>query len=47
MLDHSSMPSPLAPDPIKVQSCVCFLFLTNRNCMAVCISIFLTISLSN
>ena len=23
---HSCMPSPLAPDPIRVQSCVCYLF---------------------
>ena len=23
---HSCMPSPLAPDPIRVQSCVCCLF---------------------
>ena len=23
---HSYMPSPLAPDPIRVQSCVCCLF---------------------
>ena len=28
---HSCMPSPLAPDPIRVQSCVCCLFWTNRN----------------
>ena len=43
---HSCMPSPLAPDPIRVQSCVCCLFWTNRNCMA-STSIFLSISLSN
>jgi len=43
---HSSMPSPLAPDPIRVQSCVCCLFWTNRNSMVVT-SIFLSISLSN
>jgi len=40
------MPIPLAPDPIRVQSCVCCLFWTNRNCMTVT-SIFLSISLSN
>ena len=34
-LIHSCMPSPLAPDPIRVQSCVCCLFWTNRNCMPV------------
>ena len=34
------------PDPIRVQSCVCCLFRTNRNSMAVT-SIFLSISLSN
>ena len=44
---HSiSMPSPLAPDPIRVQSCVCCLFWTNRNCMAVT-SICLSSALSN
>jgi len=43
---HSCMPSPLAPDPIKVQSCVCYLFWTKRNSLAVT-SIFLSISLSN
>ena len=32
---HSCLPSPLAPDPIRVQSCVCCLFWTNRNSMAV------------
>ena len=32
---HSSMPRPLAPDPIKVLPCVWFLFRTNRNCIAV------------
>ena len=37
---------PLAPDPIRVQSCVWCLFWTNRNCMAVT-SIFLSSSLSN
>ena len=37
---------PLAPDPIKVQSCVWCLFWTNRNSMAET-SIFLSISLSN
>ena len=42
--DRSSMPSPLAPDPIRVQSCVCCLFWTKRNSMAV-ISIFLSLSL--
>jgi len=35
------MPSQLAPDPIRVQSCVCCLFWTNRNSMAVT-SIFLS-----
>ena len=40
------MLSPLAPDLIRVQSCVCCLFWTNRNSMAVT-SIFLSISLSN
>ena len=39
------MPSTLAPDPIRVQSCVCCLYWTNRNSMAVT-SIFLSISLS-
>ena len=29
------MPIPLAPDPIRVQSCVWSLFITNRNCMTV------------
>ena len=43
---HSCMPSPLAPHPIRVQSCVCCLFWTNRNSMAGT-SIFLSISLSN
>ena len=33
--NQSSMPSPLAPDPIRVQPCVWCLFWTNRNCMAV------------
>ena len=42
----SCMPSPLAPDPIRVQSCVCFLFWTNRDSMVVT-SIFLSISLYN
>ena len=28
---HSCMPSPSAPDPIRVQPCVCCLFWTNRN----------------
>ena len=41
---HSCMPSPLAPDPIRVQSCLCCsLYWTNN--MAVT-SIFLSISLS-
>ena len=35
LMIHSCMPSPLAPDPIRVQSCVCCLFWTNRNSMAV------------
>ena len=43
---HSGMPSPLASDPIRIQSCVCCLFWTNRNSMVVT-SIFLSISLSN
>ena len=42
---HSCMPVTLAPDPIRVQSCVCCLFWTNRN-MAVT-SIFLSISIFN
>ena len=46
LISHSYMQSPLAPDPIRVQSCVCCLFWTNRNSMAVT-SIFLSISLSN
>ena len=41
---HSCMPSPLAPDPIRVQSCLCCsLYWTNN--MAIT-SIFLSISLS-
>ena len=36
---------PLAPGPIRVQSCVWCLFWTNRNCMSVS-SIFLSISSS-
>ena len=40
------MPSSLAPDPIRVQSCVCCLFWTNRNSMAVT-SILLSISLAH
>jgi len=32
---HSCISSPLAHDPIRVQSCVCCLFWINRNCMAV------------
>ena len=43
---HSCLPSPLAPGPIWVQSCVCCLIWTNRNSMAVTF-IFLSISLSN
>ena len=39
-------PNRIAPDPIRVQSCACCLFWTNRNCAAVT-SIFLSISLSN
>ena len=46
LLNHTCLPIPLAPDPIRVQSCVCCLLLTNRNSMAVT-SIFLSISLSN
>ena len=42
----SCMLSTLAPDPIRVQSCVYCLFWTNRNSLAVP-SIFLSISLSN
>ena len=44
--EHSCLASPLAPDPIRVQSYVCWLFWTNRNSMAVT-CIFLSISLSN
>ena len=40
------MPSPLAPDPIRVQPCVWCLFWTNSNCVEVT-SIFLSSSLSN
>ena len=40
------MPRSLAPDPIKAQSCVCYLFWTNSNSMAVTF-IYLSISLSN
>jgi len=40
-LKHSCMPSPLAPDPIRVHSCVWCLFWTNRNGFAVT-SIFLS-----
>ena len=36
------MPRPLVPDPIRVQSCVCCLFWTNKNSMAAT-SIFLSI----
>ena len=43
---HFCIPSLLAPDPIRVQSCFCCLFWTNRNSMAGT-SIFLSISLSN
>ena len=43
---HSCILSPLAPDPIRVQSCVCRLFWTNRNSLGVA-SVFLSISLSN
>ena len=43
---HFCMPSPLAPDPIRVQSCVCYLFWTKRNCMTVIyLSIYLIIHL--
>ena len=41
---HSCMPSPLAPDPIRVRSCACCLFWTNSNSIAVS-SIFLYIYL--
>ena len=44
--EHACMPIPLAPDPIRVQPCVCCLFWTNRNCMAVS-TIFLSILSSN
>ena len=45
---HSCMPSPLAPDPIRVQPCVWCLLLTNKNCIAVTsISLALSISSSN
>ena len=43
---HSSMLSPLALDPIRVQPCVWCLFSSNRNCMAVT-SILVSSSLSN
>ncbi len=43
---HSCLPSPLAPDPIRVQSCVCCLFWTNRNSMAVISSLLSNIYLS-
>ena len=41
---HSCMRSPLAPDPITVQSCCCCccLFWTNRNSMAVTSIIFIS-----
>ena len=42
---HFCMPSLLAPDPIRVQSCVCCLFWTNRNIVALT-SIFLSFYLS-
>ena len=42
----SCMPSPLAPEPIRVQPCVWCLFWTNRNCMTVT-SIFLSFASSN
>ena len=32
---HSCMPSPLGPHPTRVQSCVCCIFWTNRNSLAV------------
>ena len=44
---HSCMPSPLSSDPIRVQSCVCCLFWTNRHISMAVTSIFLSISLSN
>ena len=40
------LPSPLAPDPIRVQAFVRCLFSTNRNSMAY-LSIYLIIQLSN
>ena len=39
---HSCMPSPLAPAPIRVQSCVCCLFWTNRNSTPVNLSFYLS-----
>ena len=42
---HSFLPIPLAPDPIRVQTCVCCLFWTNRDCMAVTYTIYLIIQL--
>ena len=42
LLSHACMLSPLAPDPIKGQSCDCCLFWINRNSMVVT-SIFLSI----
>ena len=44
LLIHSCMPSPLAPDPIRVQSCVCCLFWTIRN-SNIYLSIYLIIQL--
>ena len=41
ILYKKCIPSPLAPYPIRVQSCVCCLFWANRNNMAI-ISIFLS-----
>ena len=43
---HTCLPIPLAPQLIRVKSCVWCLFWTNRSCMAVT-SILLYISLSN
>ena len=45
LIPHSCMPSPLAPDPIRVQSCACCLFWTNRNSMAVHLYFYLTHSI--
>ena len=38
---NGSIPSPLAPDPISVEACVCCLFWTNRNCLSFYLSHYL------